>query len=286
MTGLAVGDVAVPNGARMYAQMILFALRKNAAQTGRPIPPSLKDAAFTADVEAVKLLMESHSTIAVACTSNRGFLGRSVRYMSSVAGIDQFLDIGCGLPVEPNVHDIAREYHPDARVVYVDSDPGVVANCSGLLDGEGVTTIMGDLNHPKTILDHPQVRDTLDFTKPIGLIVVGVMTFIPTNVPQIMTELREALAPGSHLALSHACSDNIPDDELEAARAVYRQTSNPVHPRSMEEIRDMFAGFRLVDSGADDPIPLAADWRPDPENDPFTGYRSFEVVGGVGELNR
>uniref|UniRef100_UPI003F497940 SAM-dependent methyltransferase n=1 Tax=Streptosporangium sp. CA-235898 TaxID=3240073 RepID=UPI003F497940 len=261
-------DGSQASGARMYAEMI-------AQASGRP---DLITYAYAADKQAVGLLMSKFPSIAQACASNRGFLGRATRRMAQ-EGIDQFLDIGCGLPVFPNVHDIAREIHPDAGVVYVDNDPAVVAYNDAMVDGEGVTTVHADLRDPLGILNDQMVRETLDFDRPVGLILVGILTFVENGVQELMESFRKILAPGSYLALSHACYDNIPEEERKIAEAVYRQTANPVFPRTRDEILRMFDGFELLDPG----IVLAADWHPDP-NDPYAACRSYEVVAGLAKL--
>ncbi|GAA4203463.1 SAM-dependent methyltransferase [Streptosporangium oxazolinicum] len=242
---------------------------------------------FAADREAVKMLVAHFPTVPDACRANRGFLLRSARAMAE-AGIDQFLDIGCGLPTPPNLHQVVRGIHPEARVVYVDNDLTVVTHNQSTVDNSGVLTIHGDLRRPQEILDHPRVRATLDFTRPIGVFTVAVWHFIVGDgedagngggtARDLMARLRDALAPGSYLGLTHACSDTMPEDEASAGLAVYGQTRNPVRLRTMREVGELFEGFELLEPG----LVLAADWRP-AADDPFPEH-AFEVVAGLGRI--
>ncbi|MEU4408949.1 SAM-dependent methyltransferase [Streptosporangium sp. NPDC023963] len=233
---------------------------------------------FAADREAVKMLVAHFPTVPDACRANRGFLLRAARTMAD-AGIDQFLDIGCGLPTPPNLHQVVRSVHPDARVVYVDNDQTVVTHNQSTVDHSGVLTIHGDLRRPQEILDHPRVRATLDFTRPIGVFTVAVWHFVTDDTAHdLMARLRDALAPGSYLGLTHACSDTMPEDEASAGLAVYGQTRNPVRLRTMREVGELFEGFELLEPG----LVLAADWRP-VDGDPFPEH-AFEVVAGLGRI--
>ncbi|MFI6799469.1 Scr1 family TA system antitoxin-like transcriptional regulator [Streptosporangium canum] len=232
---------------------------------------------FAADREAAAMLTSQFPSVRDVCRANRGFLLRTVRTMAE-AGIDQFLDIGCGLPAAPNVHEVAREIHPDARVVYVDLDSTVVAHAQATMDQKGVATIAGDLRDPKTILDDPHVRAILDFSRPIGLITVGVMHFVQEDARPLVACLRDALVPGSYFSMTHACSDTMSEEEAVAGMAVYKQTSNPVNLRTRAEITELFDGFELLTPG----IVLVADWRP-VAGDIFP-ERAPECLAGVGKL--
>lgn len=230
-----------------------------------------------ADRAAVAMLTSMFPSVRDVSRANRGFLLRAVREMAN-AGITQFLDLGSGLPVAPNVHDVAREIQPGARVVYVDNAPAVVAYNRATVDGPGVVTIAGDLTDPKSILDDPRVRATLDFDRPIGLITVAVLHFVPEDARPLLATLRGALAPGSYLALTHACSDTMPPEEAAAGLAIYQRTSNPVNLRTRAEIHDLFDGFEIQDPG----VVLVADWRPVAGD--IYPERAHESLGGLGRL--
>jgi S-adenosyl methyltransferase len=152
--------------------------------------------------------------------ANRAFLVRTVRYLTTDAGIRQFLDIGTGIPNDDNVHAVAQQLAPESRIVYVDHDPVVLAHAHKLLRGspEGRTAyIDGDLRDPKTILG--QARATLDFDRPVGLMLVGVLHYLPDsdNPYGIMEQLVEPLPAGSYVALSHLAIDILPDEMLPIA---------------------------------------------------------------------
>ncbi|MEU1883492.1 SAM-dependent methyltransferase [Streptosporangium sp. NPDC020072] len=228
------------------------------------------------DREAVDLLLARYPTVRNGARSTRGFLLRTARAMAE-NGMDQFLELGCGLPVEPNVHDVVHEVRPEARVVYVDNEPTVVSYGDAMLRGPGITVVEGDVRDLPAILDHPQVRDTLDFERPIGVLMVGLLHFVADPAP-ILARLRQVLAPGSHLAIGHACSSTMPADEVAVGKRVYEQTRNPVFPRTTEEIGDMFDGWQLLEPG----LVLLPDWRPY-GGDPYP-EKAIEGMGGVGVL--
>ncbi|WP_308206885.1 SAM-dependent methyltransferase [Actinoallomurus rhizosphaericola] len=235
-------DANVPNIARMYDY---YLGGKDHYEADRV----RAEEAVAADPTLVNLIKE-----------NRAFIGRAVRYMAE-QGIDQFLDIGTGLPTQQNVHQIAHAVNPGARVVYVDYDEQVVAHGRALLaDSDQTEMIRADLRRPEEILDHVKGKRLLDLDRPVGLLTIATLHFIPDeDDPQgIMTKLREALAPGSHLALTHASADGVPDVVAKVVE-VYRRTSAPGTPRTREQVTDLFGEFALVDPG----LVWAPLWRPE-----------------------
>ncbi|MBX6765545.1 MAG: SAM-dependent methyltransferase [Actinomadura rubrobrunea] len=215
-------------------------------------------------------------TLLSTIRANRAFLGRAVRYLAE-QGIDQFLDIGTGLPTQQNVHQIAHSVNPDARVVYVDYDEQVVAHARALLArSENVRIVQADLRRPREILDHPDTRALLDFSKPVGLLLVATLHFIPDedDPPAIMAELRDALAPGSHLALTHASADGIPDVVAKVVE-VYKKTSAPGTPRTREQVLELFGDFELLDPG----LVWAPLWRPEEPVSPEEAVRIWFYAG-------
>ncbi|GAA4071803.1 SAM-dependent methyltransferase [Actinomadura miaoliensis] len=235
-------DPSVPNIARMYDYYL-----------------GGKDH-YEADRVRAEEAMSADPTLLSTIKANRAFLGRAVRHLAE-QGIDQFLDIGTGLPTQQNVHQIAHSVNPDARVVYVDYDEQVVAHARALLAGSGnVRIVQADLRRPQEILDHPDTGKLLDLSKPVALLLVATLHFIPDedDPPGIMAHLRDALAPGSHLALTHASADGIPDVVAKVVE-VYKKTSAPGTPRTAEQVRALFGDFELLDPG----LVWAPLWRPE-----------------------
>ncbi|MFD0479928.1 SAM-dependent methyltransferase [Nonomuraea thailandensis] len=176
---------------------------------------------------------------------NRNVLQRMVRYLREQAGITQFLDIGAGLPTRGQVHEIAD----DAKVVYVDNDPEVIAHARALMAGtDRVRIVEGDARRPDDILAHRDVKDFLDWTSPIGLLLVGVLHFIPDDdgVYDLVERLKAALGPGSYVAITHGTTDGFDLAWNTAIAQQYESAQNRPHMRSYEEIEPFFANCDLV----------------------------------------
>ena len=142
--------------------------------------------------------------------ANRAFLGRAVRFLAA-AGIRQFLDIGSGIPTQANVHEVAQRAAPGSRVAYVDIDPVAVAHGKALLAGdENTVVIAGDLREPEKVLANTTVRGLIDFREPVALLLLAVLHFISdADDPwRIVGSLRDALAPGSYLVISHGTDEH------------------------------------------------------------------------------
>jgi hypothetical protein len=233
---------------------------------------------YAVDREAAELFTAALPNARGSARATRGFVLRAARFMAK-QGITQFLDIGCGIPTTPNVHEIVRQVHADARVVYVDNDPVVIAKGQALRDEPGVITVEGDLRNPAAIFGHPDVAERLDVSRPLGVLTVAVFHFLPDDaLDRAQRELREGMPAGSHLALQHGSSENLTAAEVEASEALYAQTTNPVRARTREEIAALLDGFDLVEPGL---VPLH-EWRPQP-GDPYP-ERSPEAFGCVGVL--
>ncbi len=220
---------------------------------------------FPADREAAEAILALAPQAREVARTNRAFLQRAVRLLASEGGIRQFLDIGTGLPTQGNVHEIAQQVAPDARVVYVDHDPVVYAHANALLANNNQTTIaiQADLRQPDAILQHPQVQELLDFTKPVGLLLVAVLHFIPDSddPAAIVARFRDAMALGSFLVVSHASGDFDPKLAAKVAR-VYQRASAPLVLRTREQIERLFDGWALVEPG----LVEAGCWLPDPDS--------------------
>jgi hypothetical protein len=206
-------------------------------------------AADRAAVERVRAIMPEVSDIAWA---NRGFLQRAVARMAQDWGIRQFLDIGAGLPTQRNTHDIVREsVGPDEKtsVVYVDMDPRVITRSAELLDGvPGTAVILGDLREPDAVLADPVLRGLIDFTQPVGLLLVSVTAFVQDHADPwgAVRRFVNALAPGSYLALSQATADHQAVQIKEEGQEIYRDTPSPGTFRTKDQTVRFFDGLQIV----------------------------------------
>jgi hypothetical protein len=218
---------------------------------------------FAVDRETAEKILKSWGTVRTATRENRAFLGRAVRYLAEEAGIRQFLDVGTGLPSANNVHEVAQGVAPSSRIVYVDNDPIVLAHARALLTSspEGKTAyIHADLRDPEKILEDPATKATLDFTKPIALMLVAILHFVPdADEPRrTIQTLLDALPSGSYLVASHATDEHAPHTLAGAGRA-YEERGLPGQLRTAEEFADLvFSGLEMVDPG----VVLVSEWRP------------------------
>jgi SAM-dependent methyltransferase len=236
---------------------------------------------FAVDRAAAQAMIAAVPEAPLMAQANRAFMRRAVRYLAS-QGVRQFLDIGSGIPTVGNVHEIAQQEVPDARVAYVDTDPVAVAHAREILAGnEQTVVIQADLRTPEVIVNHPAIRALLDFTQPVAVLVVAVTHFIPDadDPAGLIARLRGALAPGSYLVLSQASDEGRTEEEAFETLMVYRQTDNLLRARSREALRLYFDGFTLLDPGLVW-VPL---WRPDP-TDNIEDADRVVFLGGVGRL--
>jgi hypothetical protein len=239
---------------------------------------------FAADREFVRQALEVAPKAPMSAKNNRAFLGRVVRYLTADAGLTQFLDIGSGLPTQGNVSEVVHAIDPRAHVVHVDNDPIVYTHSKALLTDTWTTDIVvGDLRDPAAILDDPDVRKLIDFGKPIGLLLFAILHHIEdaSDPGWVMAQLRDAMPPGSYLALS---SFHMPGRELPELRAATIEgeklligTLGSGRWREYEEILSWFGDWEVLEPGL---VPLP-DWRPLPETsiEQDENYHSF--YGGV-----
>jgi SAM-dependent methyltransferase len=221
---------------------------------------------FEIDRQMAEQAIALWSDLPLIMRANRAFLRRSVNYLVG-KGIDQFLDIGSGIPTVGNVHEIAQQANAAAHVVYVDIDPIAVAHSRAILQGtSNVAAIQADIREPLQILTDQQVRKLLNLDRPIALFVVAVLHFIPDDAQasNAIREFRDAVAPGSFLVISHATFEGMPARSREHEE-LYARTPNPLKMRSRIDIQNFFGDFELVEPGLDY-IPL---WRPEGADDLF-----------------
>ncbi|GAA4002882.1 SAM-dependent methyltransferase [Allokutzneria multivorans] len=210
---------------------------------------------------------------------NRGVLRRAVRYCVS-QGIRQFLDIGSGIPTVGNVHEVAQRADPSCRTAYVDIDSIAVAHSRAILaDNRNTTVVQADMRYPDQILHDPDVRRLIDFDQPVAVLMLAVLHFVSDEDDplDITRYYREAVVPGSMLAISHATFEGQPEKALRHSE-LYRRTGTPMWWRSKAEITAMFGEFELVDPG----LVWFGRWRPDPEDEVHTDPQRATGYAGVG----
>ena len=237
-------DVSVPNVARMYDYFL-----------------GGKDN-FEADriaAEEVLALMPGQRRSAL---ENRRFLRRVVRYLAAEAGVEQFLDIGVGLPTQGAVHEVAHEINPQVRVGYVDYDSVVVRHGQALLTKRDKSVVVAaDLRRPGELLADPVLCQHLDFGRPVAVILLAVLHFVAEDYDPdgIVARMRDALVPGSYLVISHIGRELLPDQAAaERAMKVYERASEPILRRPRDRIIGFFGDFELVEPGL---VPKHQ-WRP------------------------
>jgi hypothetical protein len=190
--------------------------------------------------------------------ANRAFLVRAVHYMAAEMGIRQFLDIGSGLPTRQNVHEVAQAVDPASRVVYIDHDPHAVVHGRALLaTGENTLFTQGDLRRPEAILEDPLVRELIDFDEPVAILIVAILHFVSDedDPGAIIARLHKAMAPGSHLAISHVLDDPRPHA---IGKILTASGAPPWYPRTHAGVLRFFDGFDLVDPD----LAVLLQWRP------------------------
>ena len=252
-------DASAPNVARMYDYYLGGA------------------ANFAVDREAAERALAVTPEIGRFARANRAFLARAVTYLST-RGIDQFLDLGSGIPTVGNVHEIAHRHNPTAKVAYVDHEAVAVAHARTMLAHESrVSVTRADIRCPQEVLSAPGVAGLLDFSRPVGLLALAILHFVPDSDDPagILAAYRAACAPGSCVALSHAATITMTEDEVQRGKQIYSTTPTPLLIRDHDEIAALLKGYDLVEPGL---MPINH-W-PTPEIDqPANGY------GAVGELS-
>jgi hypothetical protein len=253
-------DSSTPNFARVYDYLLdgkdNYPIDRATAEEALAVAPELR----------------------VMARENRAFLRRAVRFLAAEVGIRQFLDIGTGLPTQGNVHEVAQEVAPDARVVYIDADPVVLVHGRALLaSSDKVTIAQADLRRPQELLDDPELRALIDFAEPVAVLLVAVLHAVTDAEDPIgvVTTLRDAMAPGSYLVLSHSSAEGRPEASAKVG-AVLRRAA-PFVPRTRAQVLRFFDGFELVDPG----LVYAQQWRPD-ASDAVEHPEGAWIFGGVG----
>ena len=255
--------------------------------TSRPHPARVYDwwlggkDNYPVDEELARRILSVDGTVVRGARANRRFMQRAVR-TAAEAGVRQFLDIGTGIPTEPNLHQVVQAVAPESKVVYADNDPIVLRHAQALLRGsaEGSTEyVHADVRDPDTILR--LAGRTLDFGQPVALSLVALTHYLDEredgdDVYGLLKRYLSELSPGSHLILSQTTPDLSPE-AMKAAAATFRRSGTPFHPRALAEFSRFFEGLELLGPGV---IPVCG-WRPEAEDVTAQAEGIVPVYAGV-----
>ncbi|MYS22435.1 S-adenosyl methyltransferase [Streptomyces sp. DvalAA-14] len=235
---------------------------------------------YAPDREAAEQMLAGWPSLRVSMRENRTFMHRAVRFLAE-QGIDQFLDIGTGIPTSPNLHEIAQGVLPSARVVYVDNDPIVLAHAGARLNStpEGrIAYLHADLRDPEAIVRTPELTDTLDLSRPVALSIIAVLQFITDDQQayRLVKQYLDLLPAGSWLVLSTVTVDSSPEPIGEVV-AEYTKRGMPARNRTKAEVEQFFAGLDLVEPG----VVLVHSWRPAPGTEGDVLDSEVAMYGGV-----
>ncbi|WP_219463562.1 SAM-dependent methyltransferase [Nonomuraea rhizosphaerae] len=226
---------------------------------------------FKADRALAALVEGVFPEVREGARQNRKLIGRVVEYLCR-QGVTQFLDLGSGLPARENVHEVAQRFRPEAQVVYVDNDPVVATHGRALLaDPRRVAMVLADGREPEKVLGHPDVRAVLDLDRPVAVLMMFFLHLVPDEDEphRFVAAYRQALAPGSYLAISHVGTDAEPE-RLARVSAFYQRANLPFCPRPGIEIGRFFGDFELVEPGLANGLGPEVGWPfADPEDARF-----------------
>lgn len=236
---------------------------------------------FAIDRLAAEHTLRIYPDAARAAHANRAFLRRALTFLLD-QGLDQFLDLGSGIPSMGNVHELVERANPTARVVYVDIDPIAVAHSEAILHGKpNAGVAQADVRQIESMLNHATMKDLLDFNRPIAALLVALLHFIPDDAEayRIVHTLRDALPSGSFIVISHLTHEHAPPDVMQQLETLSLRSTNPARARSRRQIEPFFDGLELVDPG----LVLLPLWRPEGSSDVFLDEpQRVMVFAGVG----
>jgi len=231
---------------------------------------------YPADRAVAESMIALIPNVQLAVQWNRAFLRRLVCYLIREAGIRQIVDIGAGLPTVGNTHEIALDACPEARVVYVDHDPVVLAHARSMLHGVPNTAIIEhDLLEPDEILADPVLRSLIDFREPAAFLFLSILHFVPDEADPaaLIAALLEPFPAGSYVAISHATPDTVP--EVHDVERVFDEATEQAHVRSRSEVKKLVSGLETVEPG----LTWPPEWRPDPGDEvPANAAESYYCV--------
>jgi len=237
---------------------------------------------FEADRTAAAAIVEAAPSLPISMRANRQFMARVAHHLAAERGIRQFLDIGTGLPTSPNLHEVVQKEDPTSKIVYVDNDPIVLVHARALLTStpQGATAYLdADLRDVDKILASPEVKNSLDVTRPVSISLIAVLQFIPDEdeAHRILDGLLEPFPAGSTLAISTVTAHN---PQAVAAAAAYRARGITAIERTDDEVTALFRGLDLLDPG----VVLVNKWRPDAEAATIEDTH-VQMSGGVAVKN-
>jgi hypothetical protein len=237
---------------------------------------------FAADRAFAERMLAALLETAWVVRENRAFLGRAVGFIAG-EGVDQFIDIGSGIPTVGNVHDVAATVIEAPRVAYVDNDPVAIAHSQAILAGVPGTTIIGaDMLDLESLLNRPELRAVIDFDRPVGVLLAAVLHFVLDDAVarELVRRLASTAAPGSYIAISHATDDRMVE-EARKAESMYNKSVATLALRTHAQVSELFDGLTLVEPG----VVQVPRWRPDlsagadPDPAPYPGYAGIGRVG-------
>jgi SAM-dependent methyltransferase len=238
---------------------------------------------FEIDREVLRQVATVAPQVTDLAWSNRNFLVRACRFLAGQAGITQYLDCGSGLPTAENTHQIVQRLQPNAKVLYIDNDPVVLAHGRALLEeNENTLFISADIFEPEEVLGTPEVREFLDFSQPIALIQNGTLHhYLGDDSPELVQKYIDALVPGSYVVISHFLDPETPEHAKTARALEERFTHSPMGSglfRTHEQIEAMFNDLEMVTPG----LVLCDEWWPDgPRVTPLSQIEEC-IAGGIG----
>lgn len=203
---------------------------------------------FDIDAKAAEQILSAAPEIRDAAFSNRGFHQRAAKWIAQ-QGVRQFVDIGSGLPTVGNTHEVVQKVHSDARVVYVDNDPMVALHSQAIIEGGGtISVICADLRDPESIVEDSEFRRLIDLSQPTGLLITGVMMFVPEEADPfgLVSRYVHQMAPGSYLSLSHLTDEHKPPAAAEGFRRVFDTATEHLYFRPRAQVARFFDGLELV----------------------------------------
>lgn len=232
---------------------------------------------FQVDRDSGDMIAGAYPAVRTAARQGRAFHNRAVRHLAE-AGIRQFIDIGTGLPAPDNTHEVAQRVAADCKVAYVDNDPMVLAHARALMIGGVTTYVDGDLNDPREILGSADLKETVDLSRPVGILLIAVLHFIreDTKAREVIGELLAAAAPGSYLVATNSTKDFVPPEVGARYDAMLASGAVDAWPRDRRVFSGFFDGLDLIDPG----VVAISEWRPDQATRPTPAEVS--MYGAVG----